>query len=157
MSMFDFFQRQRQLWLNQPTEQSPEYVAGGVAALDQAETAFLVEPQHSPTQADHQLQRKLDTALLKLQRQNTELQKQRSATHRLQKKVTELTREQEKRPKWGSRARRHLRQLNALANDPQQSAEARLEALTHLIGDFFAQALTEQAAQQATQNPPPAD
>jgi hypothetical protein len=148
MSMFDFFQAQRQLWLNQPTRQQPEYLAGGTAALDQAAAAFRDEPPAPLPPETYRLQQGLAATKLKLQRQNSELQRQQSAALKLQKKVYALQRELEKRPKWGARARRHLKKLNSIANDPEQSAEARLAALTHLLGDFLAEALTEQAAAQ---------
>lgn len=151
MSMFAFFQTQRQLWLEQPTRQQPEVIVGGMLALDQAEAAFQAQDYYNPTLEAHRLQQELDELQLKLQRQHSELQKQQTANQRQRKQLTELQLQLEKRPKWGGRARRHLRKLDKVANDPHESPENRFYELVQLIGDFLAEALAEQAAQEAAQ------
>jgi hypothetical protein len=154
MSLLDFFQRQRWLWQNQPEKQLPEFLVGGLVALDQAEARFKTLEFYNVLHCNQQLEKELAKAKEQLEQQRKQLilvQNKLAEERKLQQEL--LT-----KPKWEKRARRALLRLTSILLDyPEQSHAAKCYEFQQLVNGWLTQLIREDEARAKLENPGAAD
>lgn len=159
MSLLDFFQSQRWRWQNQPDKQLPDFLVGGLVALDKAEADFKTLPFSNALHDAHHFEQQLNEVSYRLNFQLEQARKQLAAQQqRLEEqsqKLQELRQQVEKRPKWGTKARRALQRMTNLLDHPYEQPELTLRDLASEVRLALWHALEEKAALGDAETPPP--
>ncbi len=148
MSLLDFFADQRRQWLQQPTPQAPEYLVGGLVALDQAEAVFRATPLLN---AHHQML---------LLRQEMDLLRHRLSNEQAQQTLLreQLAKALIKRAKASNRyrvARDFVRKLLHLVQDLTQADRAMLDVMTEILTGILSDLPPEVEPADAPETPTP--
>ncbi|MDQ2771957.1 MAG: hypothetical protein M3Y54_15825 [Bacteroidota bacterium] len=138
MSLLTFFSNQRRRWFDNIGDYSPEYFAGAWAALLHAETVFMRTPLHNFHLENQALQRELNSANLKLERQRQQLEStepQRIAASHQLKEANRISQHDRRR---AALTRRALERMQAVADNEEFEPEVRLCYLQQLIQSHLA-------------------
>ncbi len=143
MSLFSFFAHQRSLWSRQAADQPAAYVAGGLAALDQAESAFKATTLHNT-------QQQLVITQHELEEISYQLTRTRQKINRLEASLAAMTQQAADAPKWHQRrayrARKALRKIDEAANHTVMRPENKLRHIQAVTASFFAHTEAEEHA-----------
>ena len=148
MSLLNFLATQRQHWQQQPAKQAPEFLVGGLVALDQAEAAFKATPLYNALYAAHQLSQELEEVSYQLSRVRHELLDVR-------KQLALANETLALRPKWGQRARRALEKLAQVLEQPATPPELKLTNLHNMLASYRDNAERDMAPKTGPQTPAP--
>ena len=134
MSLLTFFATQRRRW-QQAAVPTADFQAGGLAALDQAETAFRTLPLHNAHEQNRKLQQELEEVSYELVRARAQLRQLQAALTKVQAAAIEA-------PKWHQRrayrARKTLRKIAEAANHPLMRPDTKLRKIQEVANRFLA-------------------
>lgn len=145
MSLLNFFAQQRKRWQSQPADDKPDdYLAGGLAAFDQAEAAFKSTPLYNAHQQAADAQRELEEMSYQLSLARKEIKSLKSKLASMTQQASEaamthqLTSVVKLQRKRGEIARRAMRRIVAAASDVATHPEARLRKIVEIVTRFRA-------------------
>lgn len=130
MSLLDFFPNQNRRWQQQTGEPPLDFLAGGLVALDQAETAWRTSPLYNAHTEACRLRRRLDDVTYKLTQARilaAAVQVKLTAANKL---LMEMQQERKQRHK---QTRNALRQVLDLVSWPLITPETKLEQIQELV------------------------
>lgn len=138
MGLLNFFIQQRKLWQSQAGGTSAEYLAGGLAGLDQAEAAFKVIPLYNAYQQLADTQRELEEVSYQLSVARKQIKSLTANTIPEQVKATlSLSLLKYHRSRAHS-ARKVLRKVVEAINHPQMRPETKLRKIAEMAERFLA-------------------
>lgn len=143
MSLLSFFAHQRSHWQRQAADQPAAYVAGGLAALNQAESAFKATTLHNA-------QQQATTTQHELKEVSYQLTRARQKISRLEASLAAMTQQAADAPRWHQRrayrARKALRKIAEAANHAVMRPETKLRHIQAATAAFFAHTEDEEHA-----------
>jgi septal ring factor EnvC (AmiA/AmiB activator) len=133
MSILNLFTQQRNYWRSQTADKSIDYVAGGLAALDQAEVAFKATTLYNVQQQAATTQQELEEVSYELTQARRKLAKFEANLATAIQQEAELPEEHLNRAR---SARKTLRKVANVANYLSASPENRLRKILELVNGF---------------------
>jgi septal ring factor EnvC (AmiA/AmiB activator) len=134
MSILNLFTQQRNHWRSQATDKSSDYVAGGLAALNQAEVAFKATTLYNVQQQATATQQELEEVSYELTQTRRRIAKFEADLATAIQQEAELPEEHQNRARC---ARKTLRKVVNVANYLSASPENRLRKILELVNEFI--------------------
>ena len=144
MSLLNFFAQQRKHWRSQSDDKSVENLAGGLAALDQAEVAFKATPIYNAHQQVADVQRELDEVSYQLSLARKEIKNLKSKLGSMTQQASAVVVEQQLvaaaklHRKRAQTAHKVLRKVAATAIDLCMRPNTKLLRIVEIVSRFQA-------------------
>jgi chromosome segregation ATPase len=154
MSLLNFFAKQLLSWQQQSASPSPDFLAGGRVALEQAHAAFKAEPLLNYLHENHRLQLEMEELGYQLSRVRAQETRARQEIAALHAQLATTQAAVNNNIGRVTRIKKRLAKLSAAAFNPITRPGTKLKQLQNLIKSYADLANRQSAAFGAPSAPP---